>query len=132
MLSKLCELAKIGLAVWVAKRGAFPEFENWMFSFEHGDMWHPRVLETAIAKAVDLVGQTKFDTAWTDPWIGKYLQTSIQIYGKSIESGSRGVTKMIFGSHWVNPEPHNLDDLIRNSTEEPDFAKTLRNCMKIG
>jgi len=108
-----CELAKIGLAVWVAKREAFPAFENWMFSFEQGDIWHPRGLEAVRVKAVELVGQTKFDTAWIDPWIGKYLQTSIQIYGKSIESGSRGVPKMIYGSHWVNPEPHSTDELVK-------------------
>jgi uncharacterized membrane protein/protein-disulfide isomerase len=107
-----CELAKIGLAVWVAKREAFPAFENWMFSFEQGDLWHPRGLDAARLKAVELVGQTKFNTALTNSWIDKYLQTSIQIYGKSIESGSRGVPKLIFGSHWVNPEPQNVDDLV--------------------
>ncbi len=37
-----CELAKIGLAVWVAKREAFPAFDRWMFSFESGDRWQPR------------------------------------------------------------------------------------------
>ena len=66
-----CELAKIGLAVWVAKREVFPDFENWMFTFESGDSWRPRSLETARAKAVELVGQEKFDAALTDPWIGQ-------------------------------------------------------------
>ena len=66
-----CELAKIGLAVWVAKREVFPDFENWMFTFESGDSWRPRSLETARAKAVELVGQAKFDAALSDPWIGR-------------------------------------------------------------
>ena len=70
-----CELAKIGLAVWLAKREVFPAFEDWMFTFEFGDSWHPRSLESARVKAVELVGQAKLDTAWTDPWIGQYMQT---------------------------------------------------------
>ena len=107
-----CELAKIGLAVWVAKRDAFPSFENWMFTFESGDNWLPRSLETTRAKAVELVGQEKFDAAWSDPWIGRYIQTCIQIYGQTIQGGKGGVPKLVFGSHWVIPEPYNADDLI--------------------
>ena len=67
-----CELAKIGLAVWVARREAFPAFDHWMFSFESGDRWHPRSLAAARAKAVELVGQAKFDAALADPWIDRY------------------------------------------------------------
>jgi uncharacterized membrane protein/protein-disulfide isomerase len=107
-----CELAKIAIAVWVAKREAFPTFENWMFTFESGDSRHPRSLETARAKAVELVGQAKFDAAWTDPWIGRYMQTCIRIYGQTIQSGNGGVPKLIFGSRWVIPELYNADDLI--------------------
>jgi uncharacterized membrane protein len=107
-----CELAKTSLAVWVAKREMFSAFENWLFTFESGDRWHPRSLETARAKAAELVGQAKFDEAWSDPWIGQYLQASTQIYGQTIQNGKGGVPKLIFGSHWVIPEPFNTDELI--------------------
>jgi len=107
-----CELAKIGLAVWLAKREVFPAFENWMFTFESGDSWRPRSLETARAKAVELVGQAKFDAAWSDPWIGQYLQTSVRIYGQTIQNGKGGIPKLIFDSRWVIPEPNNADDLV--------------------
>jgi uncharacterized membrane protein len=107
-----CELAKTGLAVWVAEREMFPAFENWMFTFESGDRWRPRSLETARAKAFELVGQAKFDSAWSDPWIGQYLQTSTQIYGRTIQNGRGGIPKLVFGSRWVIPEPYNADDLV--------------------
>jgi uncharacterized membrane protein len=108
-----CELVKIGLAVWVAGREAFSAFENWMFTFESGgDSWRPRSLETARAKAIELVGQVKFDAAWNDPWIGRYMQNCIQIYGQTIQNGKGGVPKLVFGSRWVLPEPNNADDLI--------------------
>lgn len=107
-----CELAKIGMAVWLADREIFPAFQNWMFTFESGDSWHPRSLETARAKAVELVGQEQFDAAWSDPWIGQYMQTCIRIYGQTIRNGRGGIPKLIFGSRWVVPEPNNADDLF--------------------
>jgi uncharacterized membrane protein len=107
-----CELAKVGLAVWVAKREAFPAFNRWMFSFESGDLWHPRTLDAARTKAVELVGQAKLDAALADPWIDRYMQTSIRIYGKTIQNGNHAVPKLVFGSRWVIPEPNDADDLV--------------------
>lgn len=106
-----CDLVKIGLAVWLAEHKAFSEFENWMFSFESGDRWQPRSFDAAQAKAIELVGQASFDTAWANPWIDQYLEISVEIYGKTIQSGKGGVPKMVFGSRWVIPEPYNADDL---------------------
>ena len=107
-----CELAKIGLAVWVAKREAFPAFDRWMYSFESGDRWHPRSLAAARAKAAELVGQAEFDNALADPWIDWYLQTSIRIYGKTVQGGNTAIPKLVFGSHWVIPEPNGVGDLV--------------------
>jgi len=107
-----CELAKIGLAVWLADREIFPAFQNWMFTFESGDSWHPRSLETARAKAVELVGKDKFDKSMADPWIGTYLQTTTGIYGQTLQNGMGGIPKLIFGSRWVIPQPNSYDDLV--------------------
>jgi uncharacterized membrane protein/protein-disulfide isomerase len=104
-----CELAKIGLAVWVANRQAFPAFDRWMFSLESGDRWRPRSIDAARAKAVEWVGQAKFDAARADPWIDQYLQTSIRLYG---DTGGNAIPKLVFGSRWVVPEPYDADDLV--------------------
>ena len=107
-----CELAKIGLAIWFAKKDAFPVFENWMFSFDSGDKWQPRSLETVNIKAIELLGQAKFETAMSDPRVDKYLQTCVQIYGKTVQNGKGGVPKLVFGSRWVIPETSSADDLM--------------------
>ena len=108
-----CELVKVGLAVWLANREVFPDFENWMFSFESGDRWQPRSLEAAKAKAIELIGQEKFDAARVDPWIDLYLRTSVEIYSKTIQSGKGGgVPRLVYGSRWVTPELYSPDDLI--------------------
>ncbi len=104
-----CELAKIALSVWVARRDAFPAFNRWMFSLESGDRWRPRSLDAARAKAVELVGQAKFEAARIDPWIDRYLQTCVRIYG---DTGSNAVPKLVFGSRWVTPKPNGPDDLV--------------------
>lgn len=107
-----CELAKIALAVWVAKREAFSAFDLWMFSLDSGDFWRPRTLDAARAKAVELVGQAKFDAAQSDPWIDQYLQTAIRIYGNTVQGGNTAVPKMVYGSHWVVPQPDDADELV--------------------
>jgi uncharacterized membrane protein len=104
-----CELAKVSLTVWRAKRDAFPAFDHWMFSFESGDFWRPRSLDAATAKAVELVGQAPLDTARNDPWIERYLQSSVQTYGNA---GGNAVPKLVFGSRWVTPEPNDVEDLL--------------------
>jgi uncharacterized membrane protein/protein-disulfide isomerase len=104
-----CELAEIGLAVWLSKREAFPAFDRWMFSFESGDSWQPRSLDAARAKAVELVGQAKFEAALADPWIDRYMQICIRIYGNA---GGKAVPKLVFGSRWVTPELYEADDLV--------------------
>jgi protein-disulfide isomerase len=107
-----CELAKVGLAVWLANRQAFPVFDDWMFSFESGDHWHPRSLDAARAKAVELVGQANYDTACADPWISRYLQSSIRIFASTFQNRSGAIPKLVFGSRWVIPEAHDANDLV--------------------
>ena len=104
-----CELARVGLAVWLANREAYPAFELWMFTMESGDRWQPRSLDAARAKAVELVGQAKFDAAWADPWIDRHLQTSVKLFGAT---GSNAIPKLVFGSRWVVPQPYDADGLV--------------------
>jgi len=104
-----CALTKVCLAVWLANREVFGAFELWMFTLESGDRWQPRSLEDARAKAVELVGQAKFEAAWADPWIDRYLQTSVALFGAT---GSNAIPKLVFGSRWVIPQPYDADGLV--------------------
>ena len=109
-----CEEAKVGLAVWLANRQTFATFDRWMFSPDPGQLWRPRSLDAARAKAVELVGQSNFDAARADPWIDRFMQTSIRIYGDTINPDQTGnaVPKLVFGSRWVTPQPHDANDLL--------------------
>lgn len=107
-----CELARLGLAVWLADHDAFHAFEIFMFTFDSGSSWHPRTLDAATAKAVELVGQKQLDAALADPWIEEYLQTCIQIFGKTLKNERGAVPKMIYENKWVVPEPFNADELV--------------------
>jgi hypothetical protein len=109
-----CELAKVGLAVWVGQREAYAAFDRWMFAPEPGQPWQARSLEAARAKAVELVGHAKFDAARADPWIDRFMQTSIRIFGDTIQSDQSGsaVPKLVFGSRWVTPQPRDANELV--------------------
>lgn len=85
-----------------------------MFSLDSGNLWRPRSLDAARAKGVELVGQTKFDAALADPWIDRYLQTSIRIYEDTIDLDQSGnaLPKLVFGARWVTPKTYDADDLV--------------------
>jgi len=106
-----CELVKIGLAVWLSNREAFATFDRWMFSADEGRLWRPRGLDAAMAKAVDLVGRSKLEIAMADPWIDRFMQSSVEVFGNTIEGGN-AVPKLVYGSKWVTPEPNDVDDLV--------------------
>ncbi len=107
-----CDLARVALAVWLADRAAFAAFDDWMYSFESGDRWHPRSLAAATAKAIELVGRARFDAARNDPWIDRYVQTSVRVYGNTMRNGAGGVPKLVFGPRWVTPQPASAADLV--------------------
>lgn len=104
-----CELARIGLAVWAAQREAFPAFDQWMFALDSGDRWRPRTVEAARAKAIALLGPAKFQAALINPWVERYLQTSVRLFG---QAGGNAIPKLVSGTKWVTPQPNDADDLI--------------------
>lgn len=107
-----CELAKIGLKIWRVKPEVYTEFENWMFTFESGDKWKPRSIEAVRAKAIELIGEKKFNDVVDNDWIEKYMQSCVQIFGQTMRDGKGGIPKLVYGSQWVIPEPNNEDDFI--------------------
>ena len=104
-----CELARIALAVWLARPESFPALQDWMFSFESGDRWRPRSLDDARAKAIALVGQQPFDAARADPWIDRHLQASIQRFA---DTGGNAIPKLLFGSRWVIPAAQDAEGMM--------------------
>ena len=40
------------------------------------------------------------------------MQTSVRIYGHTVQNGNNAVPKLVFGSRWVIPEPYDADDLV--------------------
>jgi uncharacterized membrane protein len=109
-----CELTSVALAVWAADHEAFAAFDRWMFSPESGRPWQPRTLDAAKAKAVELIGPEKFAAAQNDPWIPRYMQTAVQLYGDTIHptQGGSAVPKLVFGNRWVTPQVHDATEFL--------------------
>lgn len=70
-----CDYARLGLAVWRAKRSAFAQFDSWMFT----PSTPPPVAEVK-RYAEELVGRENLNLALQDDWINRQLRTNTAIY----------------------------------------------------
>ncbi len=107
-----CNLAKIGMAVWHTDPKAFAEYDKWIFAADDDGEWQPKTQDQAEEKAIQLIGTDKFNAAISSPWVDQYIQTSVKLFGQTIQTGSGGVPKLMFGQHWITPELTTADELI--------------------
>jgi uncharacterized membrane protein len=107
-----CDLAKLGLAIWLVDPKAFAAFDNWWFTPEPDQLWRPRSLEAAIAKAVELVGQSKLDAARADPLVELIMKNSIDIYGATVDQTGNSLPRLVYGTRWISPEPNTAEELV--------------------
>jgi uncharacterized membrane protein len=63
-----CDYARLGLAVWLANRSAYPEFENQMLLSKD-----PLPVDQARAYAAQLVGTNELQSALTNGWIQQQI-----------------------------------------------------------
>jgi uncharacterized membrane protein len=70
-----CIYARLGLAVWRAKRNAIQEFDDWIFSFPQ-----PPPLAEVTNKVLQLIGPVAFEAVSRDPWIEQQIQTDIELF----------------------------------------------------
>jgi uncharacterized membrane protein/protein-disulfide isomerase len=117
-----CEIARISLALWLAKHEALAAFDRWIFTPEPGAEWQPPSLEAVREKAAGLVGDARLEAALSSPWIDSYLQTCTTIYGQTMQHANGGVPKLVFGSRWVVPEAENA----------PALEKIVREMLGVG
>lgn len=90
-----CDYAKLGLAVWRAKRDALMAFDDWLFGFDK-----PPPLADVTNKVLQLIGTIAFDAARRDPWIEQQLRTDIDLYTISMrEYGNGSMPQFLIGSN---------------------------------
>lgn len=70
-----CDYAQLGLAVWRAKRDAFPQFDDWLFTPEQ-----PVPPAEARQYAAQLVGTEKLEAALADEWITRQIHMDGSLY----------------------------------------------------
>ena len=98
-----CKLLHIGLALWRTDPIAFSRYEEWYWG-DSTKGWNPPGVDEATAYASDLIGADRLETAMNDPWIESYLQTVLQIFGRTSSGGRSAVPRMISGNNWLIPE----------------------------
>ena len=104
-----CQYARIGLAVWRAKREVSEEFDDWVFAPER-----PLSVDEVRQHAEKLVGKERFDRAWGDEWIGRQIQQDVDIFRANVQVTHKGaMPQLIVGGAIAVGEMARADDLFR-------------------
>ena len=98
-----CKLLHIGLALWRTDPALFQRYEEWYWG-DPAKGWNPPGVEQATQFAQDLIGADRLETAMNDEWIDSYLQTVLQVFGRTSSGGRSAVPRMIYGGDWLIPE----------------------------
>jgi uncharacterized membrane protein len=110
-----CEYARLGLAVWRAKREAFLEFDNWLFSPKS-----PPPLDQARAKAESLAGKAALAGALREEWVERQLWLNISLYqANAIATADAHLPQLIIGdaiAHGSIASAEELSQLILQHT----------------
>jgi uncharacterized membrane protein len=120
-----CEIARIALAVFVAKPEKFEEFADWLFEPEL-----PPTPEAAQAQAEKLVGKEAFAAASRDPRVEEQIRMDVNIYAATgRKSGRSAMPQLLFaqgGSIGAVPNAQSLNKILFKSLGlgEPPPPKT--------
>lgn len=110
-----CELAKFALALWKADKDAFREFDNWLYESDGKSRWTPRETGQAMEKARALLAAhgspLSLEQALSDPWIESYLSLTLELFGRTTNSESSGIPRLVHGSGWLIPEVSTKEEL---------------------
>ena len=98
-----CQLLHIGLALWRTDPIAYSRYEEWYWG-DPAKGWNPPSVDEATAYASDLIGAEKLEQAINDPWIESYMQTVLQIFGRTSSEGRSAVPRFIYNNDWLIPE----------------------------
>jgi uncharacterized membrane protein len=111
--SNACEYAKLGLAVWRAKREAFREFDDWLFASNP-----PPPLNQARAKAEALAGQAELAGALGQKWLQTQLRLDISLYqANAIATQDTHLPQLIIGDAIAHGSIDTADELSQIITQ---------------
>ena len=98
-----CKLLRIGLALWYTDPVAFGRYEEWYWG-DYNKTWILPGVDSATAYASDLIGADRLEKAMNDPRIESYIQTVLQVFGRTSSGGHSAVPRLIYGNDWLIPE----------------------------
>jgi len=97
-----CEYARLGLAVWRAKPTVHRQFDDWMLAGSK-----PPPLEQARARAAQLVGADKLESALADPWVAAQIRTDCKLYRANWLAADNGALPQIILGDAISSGPIN-------------------------
>jgi hypothetical protein len=110
-----CEYAKLGLAVWRAKRPAHHDFEEWLYAAKL-----PPALEAVRDRAAQVLGGTNaLAQALADPWIARQLEQTTSLYATNILQRKNGqMPQLLIGTNLFFGSLTRIDDLYARLADQ--------------
>ena len=106
-----CTLLRTGLALWRTNPIAYNRYEEWFWG-DPGKGWYPPDVGQATAHAAELIGADALEQAMNDPWIDDYLNTVLQLFGRTSINGRAAVPRLIYGNNWLIPEADTPESMV--------------------
>lgn len=107
-----CKLLRIGLALWRTDPIAYSRYEEWYWG-DPTKGWNPPGIEEATTRAAQLIGADTLESAMNNPWIDDYLQTVLQLFGRTSTGGHSAVPRLIYKNNWLIPEADDASGLVK-------------------
>jgi len=104
-----CEYARLSLAVWHIRHGAFAEFDDWLFASPK-----PPPLVDAHLKAEELVGRETLAQALKSQWVERQIQQDVSLYQANARAvGDARLPQLNIGDAIAHGAIESQDDLFR-------------------
>ena len=107
-----CDFAKLGMALYSIDRQAFEAFDSWVFENPSEGKWSPRPVSEAYEKASELVGADVLDGALSSDYVRNFLNSTVELFGRTSISGQGGIPRFIHGNDWVVPEADTAEEIV--------------------
>ncbi len=113
-----CDFAKLSMALFSIDRDAFEAFDSWVFENPAEGKWSPRPVAEAYVKASELVGAAVLDEALSGDFVRNFLNSTVELFGRTSITGQGGIPRFIYGNDWVVPDADTVEEIVSILTSE--------------
>ncbi|MDO5442789.1 MAG: thioredoxin domain-containing protein, partial [Bacteroidia bacterium] len=107
-----CDFAKLAMSLYCIDKEAFAAFDSWVFENPEQGKWTPKPVADAYLKAAELVPADVLDEALAGDYTRGFLNSTVELFGRTSITGQGGIPRFIYGNKWVVPEADTVEEIV--------------------